>query len=132
VNYTFNYTKPTAFVAANMNAVLVLIDQITGEIVNAVSIPFSSLGNNEVASRFNNIEIYPNPATDNFNIQNLKEGVYNVAIYDLQGRLVQKNDNKSVDYNQSLNIQLKNVANGEYIVNISLENESFSTHLLVK
>ncbi len=132
VNYTFNYTKPTAYVAANMNAVLVLIDQITGEIVNAVSIPFSSLGNNEVASRFNNIQIYPNPAIDNFSIQNLKEGVYNVAIYDLQGRLVQKNDNKSVDYNQSLNIQLKNVASGEYIVNISLENESYSTHLLVK
>jgi len=132
VNYTFNYTKPAAYVVANLHAVLVLIDQTTGEVVNAVTIPFSSLGNNEVASKFNNIQIYPNPATDNFNIQNLKEGNYNIAIYDLEGKLIQRNDNKSVDYDQSLNIQLKNVAKGEYIVNVSVENESYSTHLLVK
>ena len=132
VNYTFNYTKPTAYVAANMHAVLVLIDQTNGEVVNSVSIPFSTLGTNELTSKFNTIQLYPNPANDNFNIQNLKEGVYNVAIYDLGGRLVQRNDNKTISNNESLNVQLKNLAKGEYVVNVSKENESYSAHLLVK
>lgn len=133
-NYTFNYNKPAANVAANMHAVLVLIDQTTGEVVNSISIPFSSLvlGNDSFTSKFNNIQLYPNPATDNFNIQNLKAGNYNIAIYDLEGRLVQINENKNVNDNEALNIPFKNLSTGEYIVNISTGKESYSSHLLVK
>ncbi len=133
VNYTFNYTIPTTSVAANMHAVIVLIDQVTGEVVNAKSVVLTSLlgvdSNNYLKDA---VQIYPNPASDYFNIKNLKGGDYTITIYDMLGKAVQTVESKNVIENEAVTIPVKGISTGEYIVNIASGTSSTSLHLLVK
>lgn len=130
VTYTFNYTVPATSNINNMHAVLILIDQESGEIVNAKSAELATLdvSQNNIATTF---EIYPNPANEFFNISNLKSGDYSISIYDLAGRLIQTNS-KQVNDNEDLMIPIKGISKGEYIVNIATGNTSYSKQLLVK
>jgi len=130
VSYTFNYTVPATSNIANMHAVLVLIDQDNGEIINAKSAELATLAipENNTSSTF---EIYPNPSSDFFNISNLKSGDYTISIYDMSGRLIQINKEEAID-NQIISISLKGISRGEYIVNIASGNSSYSKQLLVK
>lgn len=131
VSYTFNYTIPDTSIIDNMHGVLVLIDQETGEVVNAKSFPLATLAvnHNQVGPT---VTLYPNPATEYFTINNLKGGLYNVTIYDMSGKAVQTVKQKEVNDNQSLTISTKGMATGEYIVNFATGNTSYSKHLLVK
>jgi hypothetical protein len=131
-SYTFNYTIPTTGVAANMHAVLVLIDQATGEVVNAKSIVLTTLAADNNNYLKDLVQISPNPASDYFNINNLKGGDYSITIYDMLGKAVQTVDNKNVIENETVTIPLKGVSTGEYIVNIASSSSSTSLHLLVK
>jgi hypothetical protein len=131
-SYTFNYTIPTTGVAANMHAVLVLIDQATGEVVNAKSIVLTTLAADSNNYLKDLVQISPNPASDYFNINNLKGGDYSITIYDMLGKAVQTVGNKNVIENETVTIPLKGVSTGEYIVNIASGSSSTSLHLLVK
>jgi flagellar basal body P-ring protein FlgI len=113
-----------------MHAIVILIDQNNGEIINAKSAELATLAvsQNNIAPSF---DIYPNPTSDFFNISNLKSGDYTINIYDMSGRLIQTNK-KEVIENQELTIAVKGISRGEYIVNIASENSSFSKQLLIK
>lgn len=130
ISYTFNYTVPATSNINNMHAVLLLIDQDNGEIVNSKSVEVATLGvnNNQLAAAF---EVYPNPAIDYINISNLKEGSYTITIFDMLGKLIQS-DKKEVSDNQTVVLPIKGVSTGEYIVNIANGTASYSKHLLVK
>jgi len=131
ISYTFNYTVPATSNVNNMHAVLVLIDQDNGEIVNSKSVQMNTLAvnQNEITT---NILVYPNPTSDFINISNLKSGDYKITIYDMLGRVVQSNENKNVTENQILTIPVKGIAKGEYVVSIATGNTSYSKQLLVK
>ena len=130
ITYTFNYTVPATSNINNMHAIVILIDQNNGEIINAKSAELATLAvsQNNIAPSF---DIYPNPTSDFFNISNLKSGDYTINIYDMSGRLIQTNK-KEVIENQELTIAVKGISRGEYIVNIASENSSFSKQLLIK
>jgi len=131
VTYTFNYSVPPTSNIDNMHGVLVVIDQETGEVVNSKSFELATLAVNQ--NQVNpTIALYPNPATDFFTINNLKGGIYNVTIYDMAGKAVQKLKQKEVTENQSLTVSTKGMATGEYVVNIATGNTSYSKHLMVK
>ena len=129
-SYTFNYTVPATSTIADMHAVLLLIDQDNGEIVNSKSVEIATLGvnHNELATTF---DIYPNPASDYINISNVKGGSYTITIFDMLGRVIQS-DKKEISDNQTLLLPIKGVSRGEYIVNIASGTTSYSKHLLVK
>ncbi|WP_162127001.1 T9SS type A sorting domain-containing protein [Flavobacterium phycosphaerae] len=131
ISYTFNYTVPATSALDNMHAVLVLIDQDNGEIVNSKSVEMNTLAvsHNQMAT---NIQVYPNPASDFINISNLKSGDYKITIYDMLGRVVQSNESKNVTENQLLTVPVKGIAKGEYVVTIATGNTSYSKQLLVK
>jgi len=132
-NYTFNYTVPSTSIAANMHAVLVLIDQATGEIVNAKSVVLNTLAVDTNNYLQDQVQIYPNPSSDYFNIKNLKAGDdYIITIYDLLGKVVQTLEHKNVIENEELTIPVKGISTGQYIVNIASGTSSTSLHLLVK
>lgn len=128
-SYTFNYTVPATSTIADMHAVILLIDQENGEVVNAKSVELATLAvNQNVATTFN---IYPNPASDYINISNLKGGNYTITIFDMLGRAIQ-NDKREVSDNETFLLPIKGISKGEYIVNIATGNTSYSKHLLVK
>jgi len=130
VSYTFNYTVPATSNIANMHAVLLLIDQDNGEVVNSKSVELTSLGvnQNQLAATFN---FYPNPANDFININNLKAGNYTISIFDMSGKVIQS-AKKEVSDNETFQMSIKGIATGEYIVNIANGTASYSKHLLVK
>lgn len=128
-SYTFNYTVPATSTVADMHAVILLIDQDNGEVVNAKSVELATLATNQnVAATFN---IYPNPASDYINISNLKGGKYSITIFDMLGRAVQTNS-REVSDNETFSLPIKGISKGEYIINIATGNTSYSKHLLVK
>lgn len=128
-SYTFNYTVPATSTIADMHAVILLIDQDNGEVVNAKSVELATLATNQnVAATFN---IYPNPTSDYVNISNLKGGNYTITIFDMLGRAIQTNS-REVSDNETFSLPIKGISKGEYIVNIATGNTSYSKHLLVK
>ncbi|MDI1316682.1 Omp28-related outer membrane protein [Flavobacterium sp.] len=128
-SYTFNYTVPTTSNVNNMHAVLILIDQTTGEVVNSQLVELATLALND--SQLTTFDIYPNPASDQINIANLIGGSYTITIFDMLGRTILSAKKEILD-NETLLLPIKGVSKGEYIVNIASEISSYSKHLLVK
>ena len=72
----------------------------------------------------NEINLYPNPFKDQFNIQN--KNAESVQLYDLSGKLVLTS--KIIDGS----VTAANLPNGLYIVKISMKDQSFVTKKVIK
>lgn len=85
------------------------------------------LEENAVNSSMN---IYPNPTSGNFRIEfgNLSSNSVRVKISNTAGQIVYSSENVSVDAN-AVNIQLENVANGIYFVEVTDGMNVFVQHL---
>jgi hypothetical protein len=131
VNYTFNYTVPGTSNKANMHAVAVLIDQATGEIVNAAqgSLSGASLGEMETIG----MEVYPNPASDVVNVKfEGQGGDYEIVITDLSGRQVAATSVVNANGAQAVALPVSELGAGNYLVTIAKEGASYTQNLIVK
>ena len=130
-NYTFNYTVPSTSNKANMTAVAVLIDQVTGEIVNANEVALSASGINELTA--NELSVYPNPASDLVNVSfDANSADYSVALMDLQGRVVSSKELKNANGTQQVSFATSNVAKGSYIVVVSSNGGKTTKNVVIK
>jgi thiol-disulfide isomerase/thioredoxin len=125
VNYTFTTTIPTTYNIANMKAVLLLLDATTGEVVNARSFLFNTLGTSTAQTNANYITMYPNPATDYIKVQ----ANYNVDLkfYDATGRLVLEKPQVSPDSR----VSVEGLAKGVYLVSIKEKGSEPKTQKLI-
>lgn len=116
VTYSFNYTVPGTSDASNMYAVAVLIDQNTGEIVNAAS-AHDQLG----VSTNESIEmsVYPNPASDVVNVGFEANGDYIVTLTDLSGRVVYEAPYNNLVGSQTISVDVNGLTSGNYILGVS-------------
>ncbi len=109
--YNYTHTLPTSQNENNVHVVGMIIDNTSGEILNAISVSLSGIpmGVNNINNDFN---IYPNPVKDVLVI----EGTYNtVNIYDVAGKLV-----LATDAQQAIDVSA--LSNGVYMLNINAEN----------
>lgn len=127
--YTFNYTVPATSVRANMHAVAVVIDQATGEVLNAKEISLATLGLAETSTI--NMEVFPNPASDVVNVNFDGQGDYTVSIIDLSGRTVASKVVTSTGAT-SVAVPLTGLVAGNYLVSIANETGSYTQKLMVK
>jgi Secretion system C-terminal sorting domain/Outer membrane protein Omp28 len=132
VNYTFNYTIPSTINLAKINAIIVIIDEVSGEIVNSNKIVITTLGTNQNNFSNNNISLLPNPASDNFNINGLMAGNYNIRIFDISGKELKTFLNKDIQDNEKISLPINEFSKGIYLVNIATEGKSFTKQLIVK
>lgn len=131
VNYTFNYTVPATSRKWYMSAIAVLIDNTTGEIINATKVPLSLAGVEEVATI--GMEVYPNPASGSVNVKFDATGAdYAVAITDLAGRQVAAKTLTNANGAQSVEMPIEGLATGNYLVTVSSNGASFTQNLMVK
>ena len=131
VNYTFNYGVPSSSNKAKMHAVAVLIDQATGEIVNAAqgALSGASLGEMETIG----MEVYPNPATDVVNVKfEGQGGDYQIVITDLAGRQVAATSVVNANGAQTVALPVSELGAGNYLVTIAKEGASYTQNLIVK
>lgn len=131
VNYTFNYTIPATSRKWYMSAVAVLIDNTTGEIVNATKVPFSAAGVEEVTTI--GMEVYPNPASGSVTVKfDATSADYAVAITDLSGRQVAARTITNANGSQTVEMPIEGLATGNYLVTVSSNGASFTQNLMVK
>ena len=131
-SHAFTYTIPSTSNRVNMSAVVLLIDQTTGEIINANSVPISTLGVNEVAETIN-MTVYPNPTTENVKVAFDATGKdYSITVYDLNGKVVNNQDFKNLNGAQTIDLSVSNLTAGTYLISVATEGSSFTQQLIVK
>ena len=130
-SYTFNYTVPGTSTWSNMRAVAMLIDQSTGEIINAAVGEPAGAGINNLEQIAMNV--YPNPATDMVNIEfEAQDNDYNVEIIDLQGRVVMAGQYSNLSGKQMITVPVSEFQKGSYMVRISTAESSNIMHVTVQ
>jgi hypothetical protein len=131
VNYTFNYTVPATSKRYLMSAIAVLIDNTTGEIINAAKVALTAAGVEEVVTI--GMEVYPNPASGSVNVKfDATSADYAVAITDLAGRQVAAKTITNANGAQSVEMPIEGLATGNYLVTVSSNGASFTQNLMVK
>lgn len=129
VNYTFNYTVPGTSNRNNMHAVAVLIDQATGEVINAKEISLATLGLSEASTI--NMEVFPNPASDVVKVNFEGNGNYIVSITDMAGRVVATQE-VSANGATTAAVNVNELKAGNYLISVSNESGSYTQNLIIK
>lgn len=134
VNYSFTYNVPATSNINNMHGVAVLIDNATGEIINANKINFSNnggLGVKDVETI--DMVVFPNPASDKLTVGfEAKGGSYMVEITDLQGRIVVSESFTNLSGTQSVELNTSNLKTGNYLISVAQEGASFTKMISIK
>jgi hypothetical protein len=131
VSYDFTYNVPSTSNSSKMSAVAVLIDNSTGEIVNANKQAISAANINELE----NIElvVYPNPASTEVNVSfEASNNDYAVSLMDLQGRVIAAKNMTNLNGTQVVSFSTENVAKGSYIVTITVEGLTTTKNVVIK
>lgn len=131
VSYTFNYTIPDEFFSNNLHVVVLVIDNNTGQIVNANKADLGTLGVTDLnlSGGFN---MYPNPASDFVNLNMNQNGKYSIKIYDMAGKSVYTESKKEINADSVVKIPVSGLQKGIYLISIEGENQSYSKKLIVK
>jgi hypothetical protein len=129
VMYNFNYTIPSGSDKNKMHVVLVLIDQETGEIVNANSNRMSIAGINELS--LTKTTIAPNPTRDFLNISfNGNGNSYVISICDNNGRIIKTKEVGVITGMHEVYFEVGDLKSGDYLINISSDFESTTKHFI--
>ena len=122
--YTFSYTLPATSNAANIEIVAMLLDNVTGKIVNAKEI---TLDTTLATAAFNatHYGIYPNPTNGVFNI--VTEKPVSVSIVDVLGKVIFHAENVS----RETAINLSGFQKGIYMAKITGDAKISSTEKII-
>ncbi len=131
VSYTFNYTIPDEFFSNDLHVVVLVIDNSTGQVLNANKADLGTLGVHDInlAEGFN---MYPNPASDFVNLNVGQNGKYSIKIYDMTGKSVFAQSQKEMTANSTVKVPVSGLPSGVYVISIEGEKQSFSKKLIVK
>lgn len=129
-NYQFTYTVPVTSNKANMHAVVMLLDNNTGAIINAKEFSLSGASIADVDAI--NMNVYPNPATDNVTVAFEAAGDYTITITDMAGRVVSTNAYSNLSGAQNIAIPVADLMSGNYIVSVAAEGASYNQVLVIK
>jgi len=82
--YTFSYTIPEEYNVKEMKAIVLLIDNQSGQILNAKATDFNFTGVSELSE--SRISVYPNPARNVIHISNIKSA--NIQLLNTMGQVI--------------------------------------------
>ncbi len=135
--YTYNFSNvalTSTWKQSKLTAILLLIDVTKGIILNSKSItPTILTGIEKNASNINNVNVFPNPANNYFNI-NVDLAVAQkttVTLHNIMGQVV---FTKSYDFNEGenmINISADQLASGMYTLSVSSQNGLHQTKISV-
>jgi hypothetical protein len=132
-DYTFNYTVPASYDEDKMKLVGLLIDQTTGNVINAVEVDMNFNAGLEDNSTVK-MNLYPNPASDVANIQLdlLNTEDITVTVMDLNGKAVYTHYYGQLSGTQYLTVPVNTFAKGQYLVSVATPQKSYTRQLIVK
>ncbi len=129
--YTFNYAIPSTSNSANMSAVAILIDNATGEIVNAEKTSLSAANVNELETI--GLNVYPNPASGVLNVSfEANNADFVITLTDLQGRVISSKEMANLNGTQLVTFSTEDIASGSYIVTVASNGTKTTKNVVVK
>ncbi len=119
--YTYTYTIPDAMRTDKMTIIGLLIDQASGEVLNANSTDMTMITGIEEVADFDLI-VYPNPASGIVNVvfENKKNQAVSIKVYDLMGKVMLSREAQMLSSgNQQVQLDVDNFSDGLYFVEVS-------------
>ncbi len=123
--YSFSYTLPATQNEVNTELVVLVIDNVSGEIINARAV---NLDTTLKANSFtkNDVNVYPNPSTGIVHVDT--DEAVNISIIDILGKTVYTANNVT----KEKAIDLAHLQKGVYIAKMTGAMGSFSKKLILK
>lgn len=115
--HTFTWTIPATTNKNKLKVVAIVIDNSTGEIVNAVEVVPSGITSNEEAEANFQFNVFPNPTTDVLNVSFDLNDATVLNVMDINGRIVMSKNINGVE--NMVNVPVSNLASGTYFISIS-------------
>lgn len=129
-NYSYTITKNASWNAGYLKTVGVMINNSTGEIVNA-KMSSNALVVNEVTTLDNSLILYPNPSNGVFNLQSnmMNARKATVRVYSSTGELVLSRQIQDIRFQNTLDIQ--EFGSGLYTIVIDADGSSATRRVTV-
>ncbi|MCT2562703.1 T9SS-dependent choice-of-anchor J family protein [Chryseobacterium herbae] len=125
VNYLFTANIPTTYNLAKVKAVVLLLNGVTGEVINARSFLLGSLGTSTTETNSNYLTVYPNPTSEYIKVQANKN--VDLKLYDVSGKVVLEKTNVAPDSP----VSVEKLAKGVYIISITEKGSEPKTQKLI-
>jgi hypothetical protein len=134
VDYTFNYTVPSTSNIDNMHAVIMIIDEVSGEIVNSEKVSIKSDVSGGIDKKvIKRLSIYPNPSEGIVTVSfEANESDYTISVHDLSGKIVYSMNQTSTNGVQNVQLPLSNLEKGAYILTLDNEGVITSEQIMIK
>lgn len=133
ITYNFYYTLPPNVNPFNTKAIGMLIDEETGRIYNAQSVPliYGSVGVEVTKEPV--LNVFPNPASKELNICFEAEHAQtiNVSLYNHLGQKVKSHTFSAYIGEQNETLGVEDMAAGNYLMGISMEGKSFWRNIVI-
>lgn len=125
VNHMFTYDIPVTIDQNYMSVVVVLIDGNDGSIVSGFEQTLGEVLSIQENNSIDGVAVYPNPVNNVLKI-NLQQpsGKYSVAVFDVLGRQVMTS---SFNESHTLELDVNNLAKGQYILKLTNKDNSYVT-----
>ncbi|MCB0531136.1 MAG: Omp28-related outer membrane protein [Lewinellaceae bacterium] len=135
MSYTSTYLFPSSYNIDNMHAITMVIDNSTGQIINAEStpIPFVSTSAPTLDAKSVSVSIAPNPVVDAATITVKVEETADVQIriVDAFGRVVSEQNHANISGKQFLPFRANNLPNGMYTLVATAKGEMVSRPFVI-
>jgi hypothetical protein len=123
--FDFNYLVPLGYNAENMKAIVFILDDQTGEILNSDVVAVTDLGTGVPLVPEGKSVLYPNPATDEMNlaVDFQTNDPVALTIYDTFGRLIKNLGNLDLSSGSKVEkINVSTLQTGGYILELRHKN----------
>ena len=131
VNYTFNYTAPSGVDVNNVHAVIVLIDQSTGEVLNATNQEGATSGVAQL--ELFDMKVFPNPADDILKLSfDANSEEYVISIFTMSGQEVLSTRVNNLKGNHVIEIPVSNLSSGQYLLTVSTNGQSSTKQISIR
>lgn len=135
-SYTFTYNLPNNSDPDEVWIVGLLIDGKTGFIINANEQKLGSnlAVENPIHMTVKHIKMYPNPTSDILMVSfDLKESTdVNLTVYGMMGKRIKKRVLNNLSGNQNIQLDVSNLATGEYLVALETDKGAVTKTIIVK
>lgn len=132
--YSVTYTVPNAYDVSEMHAITILLDNATGEAINASTsrVPNVLVSAPEPEQQFS-VKLFPNPVVDEATIKlRLKEtSDIQVRIIDAYGKIAVERNYAEVSGEQQLPFRAGNLAAGMYMLAVSAKGQTVTTPFVI-
>ena len=136
VDYTFNYTVPSESNIDSMYAVIMLIDQTTGEIVNSSKFPIKAISTSNAGidkTDLMRLTIYPNPAVDLMTISfEGNDSEHTIKVLDLTGKMIYTKTIAGINGVQNFQFPVSTIDAGTYLLSVESEGKKTIEQIIIK